>query len=161
MLDSTAASTLSLSPQAYASIVSYCQSQLPNEACGLLASSVTSPSSTLSDNVPLAVDVALPIANVHPEPRHAFTFDPQAWINAYYFMMRTNQSLIGYFHSHPTTAPIPSLSDAAGLPQGTDPVMLIVSFAATQPQLSAYRLLSSAQTWFTLTVAITPEAPIK
>lgn len=81
-----------------------------------------------------------PIPNVHPAPQHAFAFDPRAWTTALYDLHRTGQQLIGYYHSHPTTAPIPSQSDRMGIPLKDTDIMLILSFAAGIPELQAYRL---------------------
>ncbi|WP_046225324.1 Mov34/MPN/PAD-1 family protein [Paenibacillus dauci] len=53
------------------------------------------------------------LRNVAPDPLHHFSFAPEEWI-PYCFQ---NNNLIGIFHSHPLTAPIPSITDTEQLPE--------------------------------------------
>ncbi|EFM12669.1 Mov34/MPN/PAD-1 family protein [Paenibacillus curdlanolyticus YK9] len=150
---------LMLTREAYSSLLDHGQTCLPNEACGLLVYSQqprldSSPDSTATHA--LIVDTIVPIPNAHPHPLHAFAFEPQAWTAALYRLMQTKQTLVGYYHSHPTTTAIPSAADASGLPIGSDPVMLIVSFAAATAELNAYRHISFSHTWESLALALVP-----
>jgi [CysO sulfur-carrier protein]-S-L-cysteine hydrolase len=121
---------LKLSPRAYTELVSHCQSALPNEACGLLIS---------SKHDQTFIDTILPIKNVHPNPRHSFTFDPTDWITALYQLDRSRLQLAGYYHSHPSSAPVPSMSDSTGLLSQSRAITLILSFSTGDPIIRAYR----------------------
>ncbi|ANF96383.1 hypothetical protein AR543_10455 [Paenibacillus bovis] len=53
------------------------------------------------------------LRNVAPDPLHHFSFAPEDWI-PYCF---ESSELIGIFHSHPVTAPVPSITDKEQLPE--------------------------------------------
>ncbi|WKL01053.1 Mov34/MPN/PAD-1 family protein [Paenibacillus amylolyticus] len=53
-----------------------------------------------------------PIRNVAPDPLHHFTLDDAEWIRCVF----SEPKLIGIFHSHPQTRPVPSLEDLQALP---------------------------------------------
>jgi proteasome lid subunit RPN8/RPN11 len=73
----------------------------PREVCGLL----------LGEGARItAVRVA---ANVHPNPATHFDIDPQALIDAHRAARTGGAQVLGYFHSHPTGDPIPSMTDRA------------------------------------------------
>ncbi|MBQ4898651.1 Mov34/MPN/PAD-1 family protein [Paenibacillus sp. Marseille-P2973] len=74
----------------------------PDEACGALFG-------RLSPEV-ITVDSYMPLTNMAENPRHTFTFDPAEWVRCCY-----TSGLIGIFHSHPTSPPLPSISDMEGL----------------------------------------------
>lgn len=74
----------------------------PDEACGALFGRVTKELITVESYTPLA--------NTAKNPRHAFAFDPAEWVRCCYA-----SGLIGIFHTHPTSPPLPSPSDMEGL----------------------------------------------
>ncbi|PWV99648.1 proteasome lid subunit RPN8/RPN11 [Paenibacillus cellulosilyticus] len=121
--------TYTLSANAYTELLARCRSELPNEACGLLIGSNTNHA---------IIDGVLPIKNVHPNPRSAFAFEPAAWISAMYQLQVNKQHLVGYYHSHPRSIPIPSTSDSAGSPPQAGAITLIVSFFTHEPVIRAY-----------------------
>jgi len=94
---------------AYARMTAYCEAAAPDEACGLLTSPYGSRSIGTS-----VIDDIMPIRNRAAEPRQHFSFHPEDWIRAYYDAQKNRQSIVGFFHSHPASAPIPSPSDEAG-----------------------------------------------
>ena len=73
----------------------------PDEACGIL---------TGDDGQITAI---IETANVHPTPKIHFEIDPQALIDAYRNRRNGGEGIVGYFHSHPTGAPEPSITDRA------------------------------------------------
>lgn len=73
----------------------------PLEACGLL----------LGQGV--RITAARPARNVHPAPATHFDIDPQALIDAHRAARAGGAQVIGYYHSHPTGAPVPSATDRA------------------------------------------------
>jgi len=78
------------------------------------------------------------IANIAATPQVAFAMDPQAQLAAMLEMRGRGETLVGIYHSHPTTAAQPSATD---LEQAAYPgvAFLIVSLAApAAPVLAAF-----------------------
>lgn len=77
----------------------------PHEACGLLQGETTES----------AVRVAriISCANVHAEPHHRYTIDPETFLHAEHAAQARGQSIVGVWHSHPNGEPIPSATDRA------------------------------------------------
>lgn len=73
----------------------------PNEACGLLLGTGTH------------ITHAQPAKNVHPTPRTHFEIDPRALVDAHRAARGGEPEIVGYYHSHPTSAPEPSATDQA------------------------------------------------
>lgn len=73
----------------------------PREACGLL----------LGEGA--RIITARETANVHPTPATHFDIDPQALIDAHRAARAGGAQVLGYFHSHPTGDPVPSITDRA------------------------------------------------
>ncbi|MGO4544461.1 Mov34/MPN/PAD-1 family protein [Paenibacillus sp. 2TAB23] len=121
---------------AYENLVSICLDAKPREACGILASSIAE--GAAGDKV--IVDTVIPITNIHIDPTHSFTFDPSEWTAAYYSMQKNRQSLVGLFHSHPRTDPIPSSSDSEGFLPASELSYWIVSLRNSEkPEIKPYR----------------------
>ncbi|GBF76123.1 hypothetical protein PA598K_04571 [Paenibacillus sp. 598K] len=110
-------------------LIAHSLEALPAEACGLL----------LSRDDDLTIDCIVPIRNSSPSPERRFSFDPRDWIKAFYDAQKNQQHLVGFFHSHPSGAPLPSATDYAGLPQGYGGIYCIVSAAPDAPLVKAYR----------------------
>ena len=81
----------------------------PLEACGLLLGSQ-------QDGVN-AITLAVETRNAHPTPLTNFEIEPQAMIDAYREERNGGPCLMGYFHSHPTGKPEPSLVDQTQSPR--------------------------------------------
>ncbi|MEK3740131.1 MULTISPECIES: M67 family metallopeptidase [Paenibacillus] len=75
----------------------------PHEACGVLLGAAAAGG--------MLIDTYVPLRNVAPDPLHTFTPHPEEWINVLY----NEPTIIGLFHSHPHSAPIPSVTDYKGL----------------------------------------------
>lgn len=73
----------------------------PRECCGILLGSSE------------AISGALPTANVHPSSETRFEIDPAALIAAHRAARSGGPPVIGYYHSHPTGAAVPSATDSA------------------------------------------------
>lgn len=78
---------------------------LPNECCGLL----------IGRRNPVSIVTRLePCANLHPEPARFFTLDPARQITLLRELRdKTDQILLGHYHSHPTGPAAPSPRDLA------------------------------------------------
>ncbi|WP_440118669.1 M67 family metallopeptidase [Paenibacillus sp. QZ-Y1] len=101
---------------------------LPQEACGVVLGEAAAGG--------IRISRFQPIRNVAPDPLHHFSLEDAAWIR-YVF---NEQQLIGLFHSHPRTKPVPSTEDLRTLPNfaGLLQVYLIGSpdlTAESQPQM--------------------------
>lgn len=77
------------------------QATHPRECCGIL----------LGDGK--AIDGLRPAANVHPQPETHFEIDPQTLIDAHRAERQGGPQVMGYYHSHPTSAAEPSDTDRA------------------------------------------------
>ncbi|QHT62009.1 hypothetical protein GXP70_19835 [Paenibacillus lycopersici] len=97
-----------LEPQACNRLIETCVNALPYEACGVLSGSC--------HGELLRISGVHPIRNASPIPAKAFAFDPADWIRVLYGMQKNRQSLVGFFHSHPASPPVPSPADRDGLP---------------------------------------------
>lgn len=97
----------------------------PNEACGLIAS---------QDGV---VTKVYQLTNTEQAPDR-FTLDPAEHFAAVREAEDQGWAISGIFHSHPSSAPIPSVADLEG---GGDPgwVNLIVGVEASRIVVRAYR----------------------
>jgi proteasome lid subunit RPN8/RPN11 len=95
---------IGLSPSVQQALGEHLLSCYPREACGLLLGAAAAGG--------MRIDTYVPVRNVAPDPLHAFIPHPEDWVKGLYL----EPALIGLFHSHPTSAPVPSLSDLGGLP---------------------------------------------
>lgn len=86
----------------YDKIVRYCRKKLPNEACGLLAGEISDGTKT--------VKKVYFLTNIDASPFH-FSMSPKEQFKVAKDIRKSNMSLIGNFHSHPGSLPIPSEED--------------------------------------------------
>ncbi|UVI28055.1 M67 family metallopeptidase [Paenibacillus spongiae] len=122
---------------AYRKLIRICTDALPDEACGVLASSH---SDSLSHGA-VRIDTVYPIRNAAQEKAHVFSFEPREWIGAYFSMLKNRQTLVGFYHSHPLAPPVPSSADIAGIRYSTAMTYWIVSLAdPDQPHIQAYQV---------------------
>ena len=73
----------------------------PREACGILTGEGA------------RITGLLLAENIHPDPETRFEIDPQTLIDAHRAERSGSPRVVGYFHSHPTTAARPSATDRA------------------------------------------------
>jgi len=113
-------------------MVEHARACAPDEACGLIAS---------QEGVVTSV---YRLANTDPGPDR-FTLDPTEHFAAVRDAEDQGWVISGVFHSHPSSAPIPSAEDLAG---GGDPdwVNLIVGVEAGRFVVRAYRYADGAAT---------------
>ena len=112
-------------------LLAYCRSKLPEEACGALVGR--------SEDGVVEATGFVPIANRSPAPLSRFQFDAEQWIELLYGSVRSGHTVVGVFHSHPTTPAVPSAEDLATHWRSV-PSHWIVSFAdPARPEVAAYR----------------------
>ncbi|MGF9698348.1 MULTISPECIES: Mov34/MPN/PAD-1 family protein [Paenibacillus] len=111
---------------------------LPQEACGVVLGEAAAGG--------IRISRFQPIRNVAPNPLHHFSLDDAAWIRCVFH----EPQLIGIFHSHPRTEPVPSIEDLIALPAyaGLLQVYLIGSPNLTvrpdqQMRLNGYQIQSN------------------
>lgn len=75
----------------------------PEEVCGVLAGSRDPDHATASRRVP----------NVADRPRSRYELDPEATMAAVDAIEAGGDEVVGFYHSHPESAPVPSATDRA------------------------------------------------
>jgi proteasome lid subunit RPN8/RPN11 len=105
-------------------MIAHARQQSPDECCGLL----------LGQTGRIADAVA--VTNVAHDPRRRYVIDPREHLRVVREARTRQLDVIGAYHSHPRSAPVPSATDAAEAFSGF--VFLIVGLAAEPPELSAW-----------------------
>jgi proteasome lid subunit RPN8/RPN11 len=120
-------------------IVDHARSALPGECCGLLLGADT------------AIAEAVRMPNVADDPNR-FTIDPAAHVAARRDARDRGLAVLGFYHSHPHSPPVPSVTDLseASYP---DHLYLIVSPSPKRAHVRVYRLVGArfVETAFVLT----------
>ncbi|HXG88222.1 MAG TPA: M67 family metallopeptidase [Vicinamibacterales bacterium] len=107
-----------------AAIIAHAREAAPDECCGLLVGD----SGAIVD--------AIRAGNVADDPTRRYLIDPADHFRALRDARHRSLDVIGAYHSHPRSAPIPSVTDAAeGFSHFT---YVIVGLAAETPELRAW-----------------------
>jgi proteasome lid subunit RPN8/RPN11 len=107
-----------------AAIVAHARRTTPDECCGLLLGR----GDTISD--------ARPARNIADDVRRRYVIDPADYFAAIREARQRSIDVVGAYHSHPRSAPVPSPTDAA---EGFgDFVFVIVGLAAEPPEVRAW-----------------------
>jgi proteasome lid subunit RPN8/RPN11 len=110
-------------------LLSACRERLPYETCGIVFG-------TAKDGIVAADGYAI-IRNRSFSPTDTFSFHPEDWVTVYFQTQKNQRNIVGFFHSHPQSAAVPSLKDEHGaIPWGT---YWIVSFAKGNDGIAVYR----------------------
>ncbi|MWV43787.1 hypothetical protein GRF59_09075 [Paenibacillus sp. HJL G12] len=116
--------------------------RLPYEACGVLRGKATAGG--------MRIDTFVPMRNVAPDPLHRFILHPEDWTRE----CLRGKDLVGLFHSHPHSLPVPSEEDLRQLPLfgGMLTAYLIGSPGKTEGiiQLNGYSILKGTDGGFSL-----------
>lgn len=112
---------------AWDAIIGHARRAAPDECCGLLV------------GADATVTEAVPVPNLDPHPRTRFRLDPREHIALNRRLRGTGRKVVGCYHSHPESPPVPSTSDVA---EAAYPEFLwvIVSLQPPAPALAGYRL---------------------
>ena len=105
-------------------ITAHAKKELPNEACGYLASENDMVSSHYE------------MTNIDKAPDH-FSMDPGEQFAAVKEMRSKGQALKAVYHSHPETPARPSIEDIK-LAYDPDISFLIISLATPEPQIKSF-----------------------
>jgi desampylase len=110
-----------------AALLAHARAEAPRECCGLLLGHG------------LSVDECVPGTNVDPHPNR-YELDPSIHIATRRRLRATARTIVGVYHSHPGSAPMPSPSDLAEA-YYSEFIWVIVSLAVPEPEaLAAFRL---------------------
>ena len=121
--------TIRLDDHVRAEIIAHARDEAPNECCGLLVG---------DGNV---IDECVRVRNVDPRPSTRYEVDPAAHIAAVRRLRGTSRAVIGSYHSHPKSLPVPSESDLAEASY-REFIWIIVSLSRPRRELAAYRMVA-------------------
>jgi len=112
-------------------MVRHAQSELPNECCGLLAG--------VGDGATLRAEKQFALVNEAASPIE-YRSEPRSMLQADREMRALKLEIVAVYHSHPTSAPIPSRTDLARnyMP---DVVQFIISLKDAEPLMRGWWLL--------------------
>jgi proteasome lid subunit RPN8/RPN11 len=110
-------------------IVAHAEAARPDECCGILVGTAG------------RIDQAIPGRNIAEQPSRRYLLDPQDHVDAVREARRRGLEVLGFYHSHPHSAPQPSETDRleAAYP---DHLYLIVGLAAAAPDIRLFELVS-------------------
>lgn len=114
----------------YIAMVEHAQAERPNECCGILAG--------VRDCDVLRVEAWYPLVNEAASPTE-YLSEPRSMFDAIKAMRPSGHEILAIYHSHPTSAPIPSRTDLARN-YSEDVVNLIVSLQGPDPTVRGWWL---------------------
>ena len=107
-----------------ADMLAHAREEAPRECCGLLVGTGD------------AVERSVRARNLDERPGR-YLIDPQSHFAAIHAARSEGRNVIGAYHSHPASAPVPSATDIAEANGSSDFVYVIVSLASDETR--AYR----------------------
>lgn len=124
--------TLCIPEPLYRRLINHCQEERPLEACGLLVGEGGQ------------VAVAYAADNEHRSPV-IYKVDDRQLLQVFEGIRNDRQEIIGIYHSHVRTPPVPSRTD---IEQATWPesFYVIVSLAGRRPEVKAWRIVDRTVT---------------
>lgn len=125
---------IKLSTEDYEAIVSYARSQLPNEACGLIAGSI--------DGDDKIIKKVYMLTNVDYSPEH-FSLDPKEQLAAVKDMRQNGYIPLGNWHSHPETPSRPSDEDKRLAYDSKASYMILSLMDNEHPVLNSFKINGS------------------
>jgi proteasome lid subunit RPN8/RPN11 len=108
-------------------MLAHARDEAPNECCGLLVGTRDS------------IERSIRARNREASPTR-YLIDPEDHFAAIHGARTSGQRVVGAYHSHPASPPIPSESDLAEATGGSDFVYVIVSLRSVDGEVFAYRL---------------------
>lgn len=130
------ARTLFLPRRCLETMLRQARAELPNECCGVLGG-------TASEHE-LHVEECYALVN-EAASRIEYRSDPHSMLKACRAMDAAGWVIVGVYHSHPTSEPIPSKTDIARY-DGLDAVQFIIGLKDMEPQVRGWWLSESGFT---------------
>ncbi len=123
-------------PQAiFDDMIEHARRELPGECCGFLAGVVEGPVGRVVKRYPLV--------NAAGDREREFHADPAGLPAATKDMRHSGLDVLAIYHSHPTSAPVPSTKDLARHWWGVEVASVIISPASDPPVVRAWWLTES------------------
>ncbi len=120
----------------YMAMLQHARTEAPAECCGLLAG--------LRDGDMLRVLARHALVNEAASATE-YLSEPRSMFDAVKAMRRDGHEILAIYHSHPTSAPIPSKTDQARN-YSVDVVNFIISLSEAQPSMRGWWLTDSEHT---------------
>ncbi len=108
-------------------LIAAANQERPQEACGILVGKNEQ------------VEEVISIRNIAADPAHFYRLDDQAFTQALFQTQNKGQTLLAFYHSHPTSDPIPSQEDIRQITYPDIPYV-IVGFRKPEPELAAWQI---------------------
>ncbi|WP_162848391.1 M67 family metallopeptidase [Paenibacillus nanensis] len=128
-MTSTSEHSVTMVRTVYEQLIDACRLALPEEACGVLARGEHS----------AHIDRFIPVTNAHENRLQSFAFHPASWTEVFFAMQKNRQQLVGFYHSHPCSDPVPSARDLKGMIHDSSLTYWIISFKQPTPVIQPYR----------------------
>ena len=122
----------------YEALVAQARTELPNECCGLLAGTIDSQGVKPGQPAVGRVVERYPLVNATASPTR-YESEPRSMFEAIRDMRRRGIDVLAVYHSHPTTAPVPSRTDLQRN-YSPDVMNLIVSLQNGEARMAAWWL---------------------
>ena len=115
----------------FTAMLDHARAELPNECVGFLAGTVLNGVGVVSQFLPLTNALASPTA---------FATEASSLFAAYKLMRLAGTDVLAIYHSHPTSAPVPSSTDLASNTYGPNVMWLIISPKTEPPGVRGWWL---------------------
>lgn len=133
-----------LKPELATAIIEHARKTLPHECCGVII------------GVGDTAESVVPLPNIAVDPEHNYHIDDKALLEVLFQTQRQNLDIVGFYHSHPKTDPVPSQTDVH-LATYPDAAYVIASLRGGEARLSAWSIQQHRVTAIELIVS--PEKP--
>jgi len=124
---------ITITPEAYNSVLSQALKDKPNESCGYL---LGTDKETVTENYPMT--------NIDNSGEH-FSFDPKEQFAALNYARKNGLKIVGNWHSHPETPSRPSEEDIR-LAYDKNIFYFILSLKDAEPDFNAFRIVDGKVT---------------
>ena len=111
----------------HAAMIAHALAELPNECCGILG----------GDG--LGAASIFPLRNIAAEPDRRYDAEPMDLFAVERDLRAMSQHVVGIYHSHPRSEPIPSRTDLSHNHYGRTP-HIIISCLGQEPEVRVWRL---------------------
>ena len=129
---------ITIAQDSYDEIIDHCCSELPNEACGIVS------------GVNNTVITVWKLKNESKSENRYFVSKEKVQ-QIFNNIFNNGENVLGIYHSHPKTSPIPSKFDLMNHPY-QDVKMLIVSLKKKKPVIKSYEIVNQSYYESTLIV---------
>jgi len=126
----------------YEEMLAQARAELPNECCGMLAGRIDlaspeeQPRGLVLRRFPLANELASP---------SEYLLESKSWFAAVRATEKGQIEILAFYHSHPTSEPVPSRKDRAGSEYYPDAMHLIISLKGPEPLMRGWWLTPEDQ----------------